>query len=296
MHAGRAESRGVFYRDSSARSSFGAMRFPRRLVGVGDTDANRQGHGVPFLVHAAGTFPNAGECRRLLHGAEQQAGKHILGFTRRVILTIGLEPHSPSNLPWDPSLAQFNSLEPEICRIFFVSEVEFVSVEGSASIPPKGATEIPNCPVCLERLDHRISGVLTTVCNHTFHCTCLSKWADTSCPVCRYILAPPEASACQECGSEDSLWMCLICGYLGCGRYHAGHAREHWLQTDHCYCLELATQRVWDYVGAHPPLSAPRQPLLPPPRAKSEKRKVPTEALFVPPPKRTPRAARSGAR
>lgn len=33
-------------------------------------------------------------------------------------------------------------------------------------------------------------------------------------------------------------------------RYHQGHAREHWANTDHCYCLELKTQRVWDYVGA----------------------------------------------
>jgi BRCA1-associated protein len=23
---------------------------------------------------------------------------------------------------------------------------------------------------------------------------------------------------------------------------------DHWKQTDHCYSLELATQRVWDYV------------------------------------------------
>ena len=32
-------------------------------------------------------------------------------------------------------------------------------------------TELPTCPVCLERLDGSISGLLTTICNHTFHCT-----------------------------------------------------------------------------------------------------------------------------
>jgi BRCA1-associated protein len=44
--------------------------------------------------------------------------------------------------------------------------------------------------------------------------------------------------------------MCLVCGFMGCGRYHEAHAREHWQQTEHCYSLELKTQRVWDYVGA----------------------------------------------
>ena len=34
-----------------------------------------------------------------------------------------------------------------------------------------------------ERLDQHISGILTTVCNHSFHSTCISKWTDSSCPV-----------------------------------------------------------------------------------------------------------------
>ena len=33
--------------------------------------------------------------------------------------------------------------------------------------------EVPRCPVCLDRLDPSATGVLTTVCNHTFHCSCL---------------------------------------------------------------------------------------------------------------------------
>lgn len=32
-------------------------------------------------------------------------------------------------------------------------------------------------------------------------------------------------------------------------RYKAGHATRHWKETQHCYSLELETQRVWDYVG-----------------------------------------------
>jgi hypothetical protein len=72
--------------------------------------------------------------------------------------------------------------------------------------------------VCLERLDTHISGIVTTVCNHTFHSACLSKWADSSCPVCRYSQEQPDEAECQVCGSTDNLWICIICGYVGCGR------------------------------------------------------------------------------
>lgn len=52
--------------------------------------------------------------------------------------------------------------------------------------PPQGMTEIPTCAVCLDRLDASASGILTTLCNHTFHCDCLFRWEGSSCPVCRY--------------------------------------------------------------------------------------------------------------
>lgn len=187
--------------------------------------------------------------------------------------------------------------------------------------PPEGLTEMPTCPVCLERLDASSSGVLTTICNHTFHCTCLSQWLDDTCPVCRYcfvdeevlttgasgdggsgssttagdgpasargagagagagaagagaspdsaaaaaaagggrgsafVLGGPAAggahssAACEECGARDNVWMCLVCGHLGCGRLTREHALRHFRGTQHTYAIELATQRVWDYAG-----------------------------------------------
>eukprot|EP00300_Choanocystis_sp_HF-7_P015577 c19107_g1_i2.p1 GENE.c19107_g1_i2~~c19107_g1_i2.p1 ORF type:complete len:470 (+),score=131.53 c19107_g1_i2:262-1671(+) len=109
--------------------------------------------------------------------------------------------------------------------------------------------ELPTCAVCLERLDEKASGLLTTACNHTFHCTCLTKWKDSTCPVCRYVQEPPLTSQCNACEATRDLWMCLICGYIGCGRYISGHAVEHFLETTHAYALDLERQRVWDYVG-----------------------------------------------
>ena len=52
---------------------------------------------------------------------------------------------------------------------------------------------------------------------------------------------------CLVCDSTEDLWICLICGNVGCGRYKGGHARQHWKDTAHSFSLELDTQYVWDY-------------------------------------------------
>lgn len=46
-------------------------------------------------------------------------------------------------------------------------------------------------------------------------------------------LAPPQADACQECGSRFSLRLCLECGHVGCCESQAGHARVHALTHQH---------------------------------------------------------------
>ncbi|TDH65077.1 hypothetical protein CCR75_009274 [Bremia lactucae] len=114
--------------------------------------------------------------------------------------------------------------------------------------PPAGMTEIPTCAVCLDRLDASASGILTTLCNHSFHCDCLYRWEGSCCPVCRYSHGDI-GSSCEVCGTAEHLWICLICGHVGCGRYSGEHAKQHYQETLHTYSLELETQRVWDYAG-----------------------------------------------
>ncbi|CAL1297168.1 unnamed protein product [Larinioides sclopetarius] len=146
---------------------------------------------------------------------------------------------------------RFNSIEPEVCHLAFVAKVETIKESEEVCLPLPGLTELPTCPVCLERMDESVEGILTILCNHSFHGSCLAKWGDTSCPVCRYSQTPelmPD-NRCVTCGSQESLWICLICGNIGCGRYVDGHAYHHYLDTQHTYAMQLGNSRVWDYAG-----------------------------------------------
>lgn len=155
---------------------------------------------------------------------------------------------------------KFNAFCEEKCRALFVRRVEVTTETGNVAASAAASAdddaalvELPSCPVCLDRLDTEASGVVTTVCSHAFHASCMSHWEDNSCPVCRYTASPESATACAfpGCGKTSetaALWACLICGRVGCGRYDGKHSLEHWRETGHCYAMELRTQRVWDYV------------------------------------------------
>ncbi|CAA7407565.1 unnamed protein product [Spirodela intermedia] len=144
---------------------------------------------------------------------------------------------------------RFPSEEAEVCHILFISSVEFTESTDLAASPPVGFTELPACPVCLERLDQDTSGIVTTGCDHSFQCSCISKWANSSCPVCRFCMEHSEKPSCSVCETSENLWICVICGFIGCGRYKEGHAVKHWKDKQHCYSLHIESQRIWDYVG-----------------------------------------------
>lgn len=190
----------------------------------------------------------------------------------------------------------FNAMDPEeVCQVVYVTSVSvskqstlplaYPTLSNSdpwplrASITPSMlGQELPTCPVCLERMDSSVTGLMTISCQHTFHCSCLSKWGESRCPVCRYSQTPNrttamspsrpahvfsqtgedsddsdidehELSLCALCQTQQDLWVCLICASVGCGRYKQGHAHQHYDETGHLYSLELETQRVWDYAG-----------------------------------------------
>uniref|UniRef100_A0A1J3HBD2 BRCA1-associated protein n=1 Tax=Noccaea caerulescens TaxID=107243 RepID=A0A1J3HBD2_NOCCA len=139
--------------------------------------------------------------------------------------------------------------EAEVCHILYVLSVEDTEFDELAASPPAGFTELPTCPICLERLDPDTSGILSTLCDHSFQCSCTSKWTYLSCQVCRLCQQQDEILSCSVCGKTENVWACLVCGFLGCGRYKEGHSIRHWKETHHCYSLDLRTQQIWDYVG-----------------------------------------------
>ncbi|CAO0791627.1 unnamed protein product [Mucor circinelloides] len=174
---------------------------------------------------------------------------------------------------------RFNMTEPEISHVVYL---ESNTVE-CVIIPPQSypylsetlsqdlahktqdMAELPTCPVCLERMDESITGLQHIQCHHTTQCYCIDKWGHNQCPVCRYSQRPVLSSSsakknthyeyeqiqceCFECSSTESLWICMVCGHVGCGRYQEAHAYDHFMEANHLYALEIETQRVWDYLG-----------------------------------------------
>ncbi|WVQ90343.1 hypothetical protein IAS59_004121 [Cryptococcus gattii] len=122
-----------------------------------------------------------------------------------------------------------------------------------SGVPTEKRYELPSCPVCLERLDSTVTGLVTLPCAHTFDCDCLRKWGDSRCPVCRlsHLLLSSSSSSAAPSHSLHEREITRLTKCIGCGRYEPGkgHARRHWEESGHVLAMELETQRVWDYKG-----------------------------------------------
>ena len=145
--------------------------------------------------------------------------------------------------------------------------------------------DIPACAVCLFRIDPSRLG-LPRPPSHRLcskFCAPPSTFADRcsfclSCPRQRLLLPWPSPNHCETChiirnywmkysddtttykerdevfcnlcGMQETLWVCLTCAFVGCGRYSNKHAAEHNDTTRHPFCLELSTLRIWSYVDS----------------------------------------------
>lgn len=109
---------------------------------------------------------------------------------------------------------------------------------------------IPSCSLCCDRLEQSLTGLSAPVCccPSAGNCSCLLS---SPCAVCRIVLNLSPANKCAFCGDNVDLWVCLVCGFVGCSRYHQKHAKQHSSESKHDFSLSLKTQQIWDYFGDH---------------------------------------------
>lgn len=148
----------------------------------------------------------------------------------------------------------------------------------SQIVPP----QIPTCPVCIHRIDPIRLGLpapcVQDLCSKFCPSPSVGSWSEEEiCPKQRLLKKwslPARCKACEvidhywnysnnkrdygedeesrdlfcgECSMHKTLWTCLTCGFVGCGRYSNKHSVAHFEKTGHPYSLELATLRIWDY-------------------------------------------------
>jgi hypothetical protein len=160
------------------------------------------------------------------------------------------------------------------------------SIYEAEGIKARASTiEIPVCAVCLFRIDPSRLGLPRPPSHRLCSKFCIPplKFNDRSnfnmsCPRQRLLLPWPPPNHCETCyiirnywmkysdettnykerdelfcnlcGMQETLWVCLTCAFVGCGRYTNKHAAEHNDATHHPFCLELSTLRIWSYVDS----------------------------------------------
>lgn len=171
-----------------------------------------------------------------------------------------------------------------VLKLIPLSSISITASTGPDSNGSRIQPELPTCPVCLHRIDPLRMGMPRPQNNKLCSQFCPSFVADgqpgetcqnqqflrpwplpSYCIACHVIhdrwknylsLSMSNANHnqkndlfCNQCAMQETLWVCLTCGFVGCGRYSHRHAAQHFEESGHPYSLELATLRIWDYAS-----------------------------------------------
>lgn len=111
-------------------------------------------------------------------------------------------------------------------------------ITGDKFILSEQEFELPSCGSCLIKIDCKFSYLPTWPS---------SKYSTNSnCQIC---FANKKKPKCETCDADSDIWVCLICGKIGCGRYVATHSFYHFLQSGHRFSICTQTENLWDYVN-----------------------------------------------
>nr|XP_045365336.1 ubiquitin carboxyl-terminal hydrolase 49 [Camelus bactrianus] len=58
----------------------------------------------------------------------------------------------------------------------------------------------------------------------------------------------PQKWCCRECATTESVWACLKCSHVACGRYIEDHALKHFEETGHPLAMEVRDLYVFCYL------------------------------------------------
>jgi BRCA1-associated protein len=151
---------------------------------------------------------------------------------------------------------RFTSLDDCVCEVRPVQFPAAAHESEEATTQGHGATD--SCAVCLEAVDGPLRrSIFVPCCGHRLHADCASRLESSVCPVCRFQHDGDDSvySSCASCGwtgvggDDDDLWVCLVCGSVGCGALRGDCIRSHYRDTLHTYAVNTSTNAVYDFAG-----------------------------------------------
>ncbi|KAK3101502.1 hypothetical protein FSP39_004057 [Pinctada imbricata] len=71
------------------------------------------------------------------------------------------------------------------------------------------------------------------------HLSKIKKW--------NHSILDPQKWMCYVCGTTESVWACLSCPNVACGRYNEEHALKHFKERQHPLCIEVNEKYVYCY-------------------------------------------------
>ncbi|OAL68181.1 RING and UBP finger domain-containing protein [Trichophyton rubrum] len=239
------------YRDAEETPSLGQDNHDQDLFylqGVGSSShAPASNHpSAPGLAHASGS------------GAASGPAEETLSLEDCTTLCILAVPSYLSPSDFLGYVGEQTMEDPEACHVVFVKDVE---IQVSSSAAESKFPDMKNDPFPFSDAPSTMSSKpLAPPTPSLIELPTCPRWKGSGCPVCRYTqddlgkrnvnFAMDEGpSECSVCHSEVNLWICLICGNIGCGRYDGAHAFDHYKETSHSFAMDLTSQRVWDYLG-----------------------------------------------